>query len=107
MHVLDSKDVIAIQELRQHRNDIAHDLPKLITFDPSEKTGLLKKVDTALFKLSNHDEYIEIGADPEFKNVDWDTAYGRENALFKQIVENVESLKFISASDNNCFQGTP
>lgn len=97
MKALDSDDVTTIQTLRKHRNEIAHELPKLIGFNPAEKVELLNKVDKALFKLSNYDTYIQIGADPEFKDkrIGWDTVYGAEYALFKSVVDNVENLRFV------------
>ena len=96
MMAIDIEDVSAIQELREHRNEMAHELPQLIQFNPTRKLDLLKNVDKALFKLSNHNTYMEIGSDPKYKGIDWKTAYGPEYALFKLIVENVGSLKFVN-----------
>jgi len=97
MEALDSDDVTTIQTFRKHRNEIAHELPHLIGFNPEKKIELLKKVDKALFKLSNYNTYIQIGADPQFKDkgIDWDTIYGAEYALFKSVINNVENLKFV------------
>jgi hypothetical protein len=96
MRAIDAEDVSAIQELREHRNEMAHELTQLIQFNPIRKLDLLINVDKALFKLSNHNTYMEIGSDPKYKCIDWETAYGPEYALFKLIVENVGSLKFIN-----------
>lgn len=96
MGAIDSEDVKTIQNLRNHRNEVAHELIQLISLNPKSKIELLKKVDKTLFKLSNHNTYIEIGSDPQFIGIDWDKAYGTEYALFKQIIENVGSLKFIN-----------
>lgn len=96
MKAIDSDDVLAIQGLREHRNELAHDLPsKLIRLDLNSYAPLLGKVDRALFKLSNYRTYMEIGHDPEFqdKDIDWETVYGREYMIFKDVVEKVRILQ--------------
>lgn len=97
MEALDSDDITTIHTFRKHRNEIAHELPKLIEFNPVDKIELLKNVDKTLFKLSNYNTYMQIGADPEFQNkrIDWDTVYGYEYSLFKAVVNNVENLRFV------------
>lgn len=79
-----------------HRNDLAHDLPaKLKRLDVDSYAPLLEKTDKALFKLSNHSTYMEIGHDPEFqgRGINWDTVYGTEYMIFKEVVEKVKILQ--------------
>lgn len=96
MQAIDSNDLLAIQALRKHRNDLAHDLPgRLDSLKVEDFSQLLKASGTALFKLSNHNAYIEIGSDPEIKalNIDWDTAEGDEYMLFKALLDKIQRLK--------------
>lgn len=96
MKAIDSDDVLAIQGLRKHRNALAHDLPsKLRNLNVNSYAPLLDKADKALFKLSNYRTYMEIGNDPEFqdKGIDWDTVYGTEYMIFKEVVEKVKILQ--------------
>ncbi|WP_355581494.1 hypothetical protein [Xanthomonas cannabis] len=96
MQAIDSDDFHAIQELRRHRNDIAHELPsRLESLRVQDYAQLLKAADRVLFKLSNHSAYIEIGAYPIVKamNIDWDTAEGHEHLLFRAVLGKVERLK--------------
>jgi hypothetical protein len=92
----DSDDVQAIQDLRKHRNDLAHDLPsRLADLKIEDHARLLRASDKALFKLSNHQTYIEIGSDPKFKNlgIDWETAKGHEYLLFEEVLNRIRRLK--------------
>ena len=96
MRAIDSDDLLAIQGLRKHRNELAHDLAnKLRQLDIDSYAPLLEKADKALFKLSNHQTYIEIGHDPEFQNIgiDWDTVTGNEYMLFEEVVRKVRILQ--------------
>ena len=96
MRALDSDDVLAIQGLRKHRNDLAHDLvDRLGELDISDYRPLLDKAERALFKLSNHRTYMEIGSDPEFQNIgiNWDTVKGHEYLIFEAIVKKVKILQ--------------
>lgn len=96
MQAIDSDDVRAIQELRKHRNELAHDLPnRLAELRIEDHARLLKASDRALFKLSNHHAYIEIGADPEFKKlgIDWETLKGHEYLLFEEVFNRIERVK--------------
>jgi hypothetical protein len=56
---------------------------------------LLKATDKALFKLSNHNAYIEIGASPKAMalNIDWDLTQGHEHLLFKAVLHKIQRLK--------------
>jgi hypothetical protein len=92
--------MLAIQELRQHRNILAHDLAyKLNDLDIQQYTSLLEKVDKALFKLSNYRTYMEIGSDPEFHNqgINWDTVKGHEYLIFEEVLEKLRILKITSS----------
>jgi hypothetical protein len=96
MEAISSDDVLAIQGLRKHRNELAHDLPnKLRKLDVDSYAPLLEEANKALFKLSNYRTYMEIGHDPEFqdKGINWDTVYGTEYMIFKEVVEKVRILQ--------------
>lgn len=96
MQAIDSDDVQSIQELRKHRNDLAHDLPaRLADLKIEDFARLLKASDRALLKLSNHHTYIEIGSDPEFKNlgIDWETVKGHEYLFFEEVFSRIQRLK--------------
>ncbi len=96
MKALDSDDVLAIQGLRKHRNDLAHDLvSRLSQLDIAAYWPLLEKADRALFKLSNYRTYMEIGADPAFQNsgINWETVKGHEYLAFKEILKKVKILQ--------------
>ena len=95
LEAIDEHDMATIQDLRKHRNELAHDLvEKLPTLhiDPA----LWERVDRTLFRLSNYRTRMEIGADPRFRGVDWDTVKGHEYLLFKHIVERVKALNGVS-----------
>ena len=93
MEALDGNDVSTIQSLRKHRNDLAHNLAgKLSTIDFGESRSLWDKVDRTIFKLSNYRAYMEVGADPEFRGIDWASAKGGEYLLFEQVVEGMKLL---------------
>jgi len=96
MKALDSHDVLAIQGLRKHRNDLAHDLvSRLSQLDIADYLPLLEKAERALFKLSNYRTYMEVGSDPAFQNLDinWDTVKGHEYLVFEQILKKVRILQ--------------
>lgn len=93
MQAIDASDMTTIQELRRHRNDLAHDLvSRLPTL--SIDRSLWERVDRTLLKLSNYRARMEIGADPEVRaiGIDWETVKGHEYFLFEQIVEKVKLL---------------
>ena len=95
MEVIDSEDIVTIQALRKHRNDLAHELPKMLNnLNIDSYLPLLEKTDKALFKLSNHNIYMDIGADPEFQNkgINWDTLKGPEYLLFEEVINKVKIL---------------
>jgi hypothetical protein len=95
MQAIDSEDMDAVQDLRKHRNDVAHDLAnQLHVLKVDSYATLLARVDRALFKLSNHHTYIEIGSDPEFqgRGIDWSTVKGHEYLLLEQILKKVKIL---------------
>lgn len=95
MEAIDSADIITIQALRKHRNDLAHDLVnRLPNLQIHEHEPLFEKVDHSIFKLSNYRTRMDLGADPEFQKLglDWDTVYGNEYSLFEEVVEKVKLL---------------
>jgi hypothetical protein len=95
MQAIDADDAEAIQALREHRNDIAHDLvARLHTLNLQGIGPLLDNANKALFKLSNYRAYMEIGSDPEFQEqgIDWDTLKGHEYALFEEVLEKAKIL---------------
>jgi len=94
MKAIDAEDFLTIQELREHRNNLAHNLvDELPSLNLKNYLPLLEKVDKALFKLSNHQTFIEIGADPEFvnKGIDWKTLKGHEYILFEEIMNKIKN----------------
>ncbi len=65
MKALDGDDVSTIQSLREHRNDLAHNLTKKLSIvDFGESQSLWDKVDRTIFKLSNHRAYVELELTP-------------------------------------------
>lgn len=96
MQAIDSDDMDCIQELRRHRNELAHNLPEqLHTLQIEDYAGLFRATDKAVFKLSNYRMYMEIGADPEFKNlgIDWNTVKGHEYLLYEKVLSRLQSLR--------------
>jgi hypothetical protein len=90
------EDIVAIQSLRKHRNDLAHRLPQLIAeMDPAENERLLIEARESLFRLSNFWTYIDIGSDPEFTSldIDWTTVAGGDLMLLDQIIDQTRSLR--------------
>ena len=99
MKAIDSADVLTIQALRKHRNDLAHDLvDTLPDLRIEEHQALFDNVNRALFKLSNYRAYMEIGADPKFQrlDVDWEAVKGHEYILFEALVNKVKLLNINS-----------
>jgi hypothetical protein len=93
MEALNFDDVRTILEFRNHRNDMAHELPsRLSDLDIGNHEVLLEDVDHVIFKLSNYRAYMEIGSDPKFKDIDWSTAIGHEYSLYQAVVEKVKLL---------------
>jgi hypothetical protein len=93
METLDVDDVKTIQELRTHRNELAHNLPsRLPDLRLGDYKALWGQVDRTIFKLSNYRAYMEIGADPEFHGIDWATAKGGEYLLFERSVQRMKLL---------------
>jgi hypothetical protein len=94
MEAVEDADFDAIQELRNHRNDLAHDLVRrLPILRLGEYQALWDKVDRTVFKPSNYRVRMEIGADPEFRGIDWEIVKGGEYLLFERVVESVKRLK--------------
>lgn len=95
MEAIDSEDLLIIQELREQRNTLAHDLvSELKHLNVKNYIPLLEKVDKVLSKLSNYRTRMEIEADPEFKNkiINWDIVVGHEYVLFEEILEKIKIL---------------
>ncbi len=96
MEVVNSEDILTIQALRKHRNDLAHDLPRMLSkLSIKDYFPLLENTDKALFKLSNYRTYMDIGSDSEFQNkgIDWNTVEGPEYALFKTVLSKLKILQ--------------
>ena len=90
MGAIDSADMATIQELRKHRNDLAHDLVRrLPALHIQEYQPLWERVDRTLFKLSNYRTRMAIGAEPELQGIgiDWQAVKGHEYLLFEHILE--------------------
>lgn len=95
MKAISTEDMLAIQGLRKHRNDLAHDfVNRLHDIKIEDYVPLLENVDKALFNLSKYRTYMEIGYDPEFQNkgIDWETIKGHEYLIFEEIVSKVKIL---------------
>ncbi len=93
MQAINSADVDAIQRLRKHRNDLAHELvDRLHDLQIADHAPLFKGVDTALFKLSNHQAYLEIGSDPEFQKlgINWNTLKGHEYLILEDVLAKLK-----------------
>jgi len=100
MKAIDEEDFKAIQELREHRNMFAHNIVKeLVNINLADYSPLFEKIKKALFKLSRHQTFIEIGADPEFKDIDWNTLKGPEYILFEEIVDKIKYFVNLSNPD--------
>ena len=94
MKAIDSDDISTIQELRKHRNDLAHNIArKLEAQEIKRDLFLLEKANKTLFKLSKYRMYIEISADPKFKGIDWDTAKGPEYLVFEEVLKKIRILQ--------------
>ena len=95
MEAINSEDVMTIQALRKHRNDLAHDLVgRLPDLRLQDYRPLLEEVDRTIFRLSNYRTRMEIGTDPELQNcgIDWDSVKGHEYLLFEEVVRKVRLL---------------
>ncbi len=93
MKALSADDVDTIQELRRHRNELAHDLVRMLpTLQLEQYRALWHRVDQTLFDLSRYRTLMEIGADPDFQDIDWekDTVKGHDYLLFEHIIEKVK-----------------
>ena len=96
MEAIDSEDLLTIQALRKHRNDLSHDLvARLPNLHLEDYQPLLENVDRTLSKLSNYRMRMEISADPEFRSrgIDWGSAKGHEYLLFEEVVNKVKLLE--------------
>jgi hypothetical protein len=90
MEAIDESDFVTIQTLREHRNDLAHNLPHRLSLDEIEKNAdLLDNTRNVIFKLSNYKAYMEIGQEPGLRGVDWANVKGNEYLLLETIVEKV------------------
>ena len=93
MEAIDDRDFTTIQELRKHRNDLAHNLAnRLEDLEIENYHTLFEDVRRTLFRLSNYRAYIEIGSDPEFKGINWETVKGHEYLLYEKIIQEMEKL---------------
>jgi hypothetical protein len=93
MEAIDDFDIIAIQSLRKHRNELAHDLvQRLPHLDLSDHKALFMQVEATIFKLSNYRAYIEIGSDPDFQKLkpDWTTLKGHEYLIFEDVMSKLK-----------------
>ncbi len=96
MKAIDSDDVLVIQDLRKHRNDLAHNIARKLQAEDIERdVVLLERVNKTLFKLSSYRTYMEIGADPEFKNkgIVWDSEKGHEYVIFEEVLNKIRALE--------------
>ena len=98
MGAIDSADLLVIQALRRHRNELAHELvdrqPRLRI---EEYQDLLTRVDHTLNTLSAYRLKMEIGADPEFLKLGlgWDEVMGQEYWIFSTIRDKIAGLSIL------------
>lgn len=93
IEAIDSIDLFAIQKLRQHRNDLAHNLPAMLPkLCVKENRKLLDDVHKALFKLSNYEAYKQVGSEPALQGVDWNTAKGHEYLILEAVISKAKLL---------------
>jgi len=84
------KGLFRVQILGSITHDLVRRLPILRL---GEYQALWDKVDRTVFKPSNYRVRMEIGADPEFRGIDWEIVKGGEYLLFERVVESVKRLK--------------
>ncbi len=94
---IQDEDVDQIIALRNLRNQIGHELPKVIVeFESAvlfEHVRLARKL---VFKLDNFWMYIEIGCDPEHSDTDWDTAYSNSTMFIDHLIGLTDRLQLPS-----------
>ena len=94
MKVIDTGDVQCIQDFEISQAEAAKCLRNNISALDFESLKVkLIRMDRAIFKLSNHRLYIEIGADPELKGIDWETQKGNEYVLFEGAASVIRLLE--------------
>lgn len=94
MKAIDSNDLLTIQALRKHRNDLAHNLPDKLSLEEIRNGSTpLENVKNVIFKLSNYRTYMEVGQEPELRCVDWGLVKGEEYLLFEMVINKVRTLK--------------
>ena len=67
--------------------------------DPVENERLLTAARDALFSLSNHWTYVEIGCDPEFASldIDWTQVYGEDLELLDCVMEMTRDMRSVAS----------
>jgi hypothetical protein len=96
MQAIDADDMDAIQRLRKHRNELAHDLVyRLDDLQIGDHAALFREVDAAIFKLSKHRAYMEFSHDLEFQNrgIDWETVKGHEYLIFEDVIGKIKMFR--------------
>lgn len=94
VEAIDAIDYQAILDLREHRNNLAHELPShLLSLVSETSRDLLDAAHKVIFKISNYQAYVDIGADPAFKGIDWSTAKGHEYILLETIIGKAKLLR--------------
>lgn len=94
MQAIDGNDAQTVQGFRREYSEVARQLSNNISgldFEALKKQ--LIRMDRAVFKLSNHRLYIELGADPEFKGIDWENQKGNEYLLFEGAINAINLLE--------------
>lgn len=102
--VLTAEQVAAIQQVRKHRNVLAHKLSSRIgSLDPVENERLLTAARDALFRLSNHWTYVEIGCEPELasSDIDWTQVYGEDLELLDCVIEKTRDLRSVASTHDD------
>lgn len=94
MQAIDRNDYEAILAFRAHRNELAHELPSYLpTLNCKSNATLLDATHIAIFKISNHKAYLDIGSDPAFSGINWSTAKGHEYLLIEKVLTKSKLLE--------------
>jgi hypothetical protein len=94
VQAIDATDHQAILDLREHRNNLAHELPShLLKSHFGTNQDLLDAAHTAIFKISSYQAYLDIGSDPAFKGIDWSTVKGHEFIILETVIQKAKLLR--------------
>jgi hypothetical protein len=91
MEAIKKEDISTIMELMEKRNDVAHELiSTLEDFDFDEYYRIALATKDVLFKLSNFRIRMDLMADPDYKELDWEEVVGDEYILFEKVLQTIK-----------------